>query len=123
IVTQTVLDLGLQDRFGRRRRKRLMDKLQNHFIFCGYGRVGRNASVEILRAGVPLVVIDRNEARTEQAQLAGALALTADSTRDDTLRAAGITRARGLISALATDADNLFVILSAKTLNPKLTVV
>jgi voltage-gated potassium channel len=123
IVTQTVLELGLQDRFGRRRRKRLMDKLQNHFIVCGYGRVGRNASVEILRAGVPLVVIDRNEARTEQAQLAGALALTADSTRDDTLRAAGITRARGLISALATDADNLFVILSAKTLNPKLTVV
>ena len=123
IVTQTVLELGLQDRFGRRRRKRLIDKLQDHFIICGYGRVGRNASREILRSGAPLVVIDRDEKRTEQAQLAGAHALMADSTRDDTLRAAGITRARGLISALATDADNLFVILSAKTLNPKLTVV
>ncbi len=123
IITQTVIELGLQDRFGRRRRKRLIDKLQDHFIICGYGRVGRNASAEILRAGAPLVVIDRMEARTEQAQLSGAYALLADSTRDDTLRAAGITRARGLISALATDADNLFVILSAKNLNPRLTVV
>ena len=123
IITQTVIELGLQDRFGRRRRKRLIDKLQDHFIICGYGRVGRNASAEILRAGAPLVVIDRMEARTEEAQLSGAYALLADSTRDDTLRAAGITRARGLISALATDADNLFVILSAKNLNPRLTVV
>jgi len=123
IITQIVIEMGLQDRFGRLRRKRLIDKLENHYIVCGYGRVGRNASQEILRAGEPLVVIDRLEARAEQAQLAGALSLMADSTRDDTLRAAGITRARGLVSALATDADNLFVILSAKTLNPKLTVV
>ncbi len=123
IITQTIIELGLQDRFGRRRRKRMIDQLHDHFIVCGYGRVGRNAAQEILRAGAPLVVIDRSEARTEQAQLSGALALMADSTRDETLRAAGIARARGLVSALATDADNLFVILSAKTLNPKLTVV
>ena len=95
IITQTVLELGLQDRFGRRRRKRLMDKLQNHFIVYGYGRVGRNAALEIMRTGAPLVVIDRNEARTEQAQLAGAYALMADSTRDDSLRAAGITPRAG----------------------------
>lgn len=123
IITQTIIEMGLQDRFGRIRRKRMLDQLQNHFIVCGYGRVGRNAAQEILRAGEQLVVIDRSEARTEQAQLSGALALMADSTRDETLRAAGISRARGLVSALATDADNLFVILSAKTLNPNLTVV
>ncbi|HXJ43667.1 MAG TPA: TrkA family potassium uptake protein, partial [Bryobacteraceae bacterium] len=71
----------------------------------------------------PFVVMDRNEARTEAARQAGMNILVADSTRDESLRQAGIARARGLVSALATDADNLFVILSAKTLNPNLTIV
>lgn len=122
-ATQTIIEFELQDHFGKRRRKRVIDKLKDHYIVCGFGRVGRHASFELLRTGVPFVVMDRNEARTEIARQAGMNVLVADSTRDESLRQAGITRARGLVSALATDADNLFVILSAKTLNPKLTVV
>ena len=122
-VTQTVIELEIQDFFGKRRRKRLIDNLENHIIVCGYGRVGRNASGQLKRAGAPVIVIDRNDERVQRALEAGHLAVVADSTRDETLREAGVTRARGLVSALATDADNLFVILSAKTLNPKLTVV
>ena len=122
-LTQTMIELELQGTFGRRRRKRLIDGLNEHFIICGYGRVGRHASYELMRTGVPFVIIDRSEQRAEAARKAGMNVVVADSTRDDSLRQAGIARARGLVSALATDADNLFVILSAKTLNPKLTVV
>jgi voltage-gated potassium channel len=122
-MTQTIIELQLQDRYGRRRIKRVIMQMKDHYIVCGFGRVGRNAAFELQRAGVPFLVIDRNEQRTDRATQAGMAALTADATRDETLREAGVTRARGFIAALATDAENVFVILSAKTLNPGLTVV
>ncbi|MDQ6665221.1 MAG: potassium channel protein, partial [Acidobacteriota bacterium] len=122
-VTQTIIELELQDHFGKRRIKRRIGKMENHVIVCGFGRVGRNASDELRSEGVPFLVIERNEERVDRAMQSGMLAVLADSTRDETLREAGVTRARGLIAALATDADNLFVLLSAKALNPKLTVV
>ena len=122
-ITHTMIELELRDHFGRRGRKQVIDKLKDHFIVCGYGRVGRHASLELLRTGALFVVVDRNEARVEMARQAGMNAMQGDSTRDDTLRKAGIDRAKGLVSALATDADNLFVILSAKQLNSRLTVV
>ena len=121
-MTQSIIELELGEYFGKRRNRRMIEKLEKHFIVCGYGRVGRNAAHELKRAGVPFVVVDREAERTERAIQAGMLAVTADSTRDETLRSVGVERARGLISALATDADNLFVILSAKNLNPKLFV-
>jgi len=121
-MTQSIIELELGEYFGKRRHKRMIDKLDRHFIICGYGRVGRNAAHELRRSGVPFVVVDRNPERAERAMQAGMLAVAADSTRDDTLHALGITRARGLVAALATDADNLFVILSAKNLNPQLYV-
>jgi len=121
-MTQSIIELELGEYFGKRRNRRMIEKLDKHFIVCGYGRVGRNAAHELKRAGVPFVVIDREPERVERAIQAGMLAVTADSTRDDTLRSVCVERARGLISALATDADNLFVILSAKNLNPKLFV-
>ena len=122
-MTQTIIELQLHDRYGERRKKRAIMKMKDHYIVCGFGRVGRNAAMELQRTGVPFLVIDRNEQRVERATQAGMLAMLADSTRDETLREAGVERARGFIAALATDADNVFVILSAKTLNPSLTVV
>jgi voltage-gated potassium channel len=122
-MTQTIIELELQDPFGKRRKKRMIDHLQNHFIVCGFGRVGRNASYEMQRANAPFLVIDRDEQRVAKAENAGMLAVVADATRDDSLREAGVLRAKGLIAALPSDAENLFIILSAKTLNPRLTVV
>jgi voltage-gated potassium channel len=122
-MTQTIIELELQDRFGKRRKKHMIDHLQNHFIVCGFGRVGRNASYEMQRANAPFLVIDRSEQRVAKAESAGMLAVVADATRDDSLREAGVLRAKGLIAALPSDAENLFIILSAKTLNPRLTVV
>jgi voltage-gated potassium channel len=122
-VTQTIIELELHDRYGKRRRKRLISQLHEHFIVCGFGRVGRNASYELQRANVPFLIIDRNEERVRRAAEAGMLAVLADATNDDDLREAGVLRARGLIAALPSDAENLFIILSAKTLNPRLNVV
>jgi voltage-gated potassium channel len=122
-LTQTIIELELQDRYGKRRRKRMISQLHDHFIVCGYGRVGRNASCELQRANVPFLVLDRSEQRVARASESGMLAVVADATNDDDLRQAGVLRARGLIAALPSDAENLFVILSAKTLNPGMLVV
>jgi voltage-gated potassium channel len=122
-MTQTIIELELQDRYGKRRKEQMIENLHDHFIVCGYGRVGRNAAYEFQRANAPFIVIDRNEQRVAKATDAGMLALIADATHDESLREAGVLRAKGLIAALPSDAENLFIILSAKTLNPRLTVV
>jgi voltage-gated potassium channel len=121
-MTQSLIELELGEYFGKRRTRRMIQNLDQHFIICGYGRVGRNAARELQRSGVPFVIVDLKPERVEKAMLAGMLAVVADATRDETLRSVSIERARGLITALATDADNLFVILSAKNLNRQLYV-
>lgn len=122
-MTQTIVELELGDRYGKRRKKRMIDNLQDHFIVCGFGRVGRSASAALQHMQAQIVVIDRKEERAERALHSGMLALAADATLDDTLRAAGVMRAKGLVASLPSDAENLFIILSAKTLNPGLKVV
>jgi len=119
-MTQTIIELELNQFFGKRRVRNMIEKLQGHIILCGFGRVGRGAAEELRKAGTPFVVIDHNDERVERAIKAGMLAVLADASRDETLRDVGITRAKGLIATLASDADNLFVVLSAKTLNPNL---
>jgi voltage-gated potassium channel len=121
-MTQTIIEMEFGDAIGKRRNKRMIEKLKDHYIICGYGRVGRGAASELAKAGVPFVIVDIDPERIERAMLAGLLGAVADSTRDETLRQVGIDRARGLVAALATDADNLFVLLSAKGLNPKIYV-
>ncbi len=121
-MTQTVIELELGEFFDKRRMKRMINKLDKHYIVCGYGRVGRAAARELQQAGVPLLVIDKNPERVERALRAGLSALVGDSTRDEMLEQAGVKRARGLVAALSTDADNVFLILSAKTQNPLLHV-
>lgn len=122
VLTQAMIELELSGYLQKRRRRRMIDNLKSHFIVCGYGRVGRSASEELKKSGVPILVVDRNEERVERALQAGLLAVAADSTRDEVLRDVGIDRARGLIAALATDADNTYLILTAKALNPLLPV-
>lgn len=121
-MTQTIIEWQFGEVFEKRRTRRMIDKLQNHYIVCGFGRVGRGAAAELKRAGVPFVVVDQNPDKVERAVLAGMLATVGDSTRDEVLLQLRITHAKGLIAALATDADNLFVTLSAKSLNPLMSV-
>ncbi|MCC7153515.1 MAG: potassium channel protein [Bryobacterales bacterium] len=122
-MTHTIIEVQFGNLVEKRRTRRMIDRLVNHYIICGYGRVGRGAAEEMKQSGVPFVIVDRSEEKTERAMHAGFLAVQADATRDETLRGVHIGRARGLIAALATDADNLFVVMSAKTLNNKIRVV
>jgi voltage-gated potassium channel len=121
-MTQSIIELEFGDAFNKRRTKRMIDNLKDHYIICGYGRVGRGAAEELRHAGVPFVVVDIAADRVERAILSGLVAVAADSTRDETLRQVHVERARGLVAALSTDADNLFVLLSAKGLNPNIYV-
>jgi voltage-gated potassium channel len=119
-MTQTAIELELNQFFGKRRTRNMIEKLEGHYIVCGFGRLGRGAADELKRGGVPFVVIDRDEERVESAMKLGMLGLAADASSDDVLREAGIAKAKGLIATLASDADNLFLILSAKSLNTRL---
>ena len=119
-MTQTAIELELNQYFGKRRVKNMIEKLEGHYIVCGFGRLGRGAADELRRSGVPFVVIDKDEERVERAMKLGMLSVAADASSDDALRDVGIGRARGLIATLSTDADNLFLILSAKSLNSRL---
>ncbi len=119
-MTQTIIELELNQFFGKRRTKSMIEKLDGHIILCGFGRVGRGAADELRRAAIPFLVIDSSEDKVERAIREGMLAVLADASRDGTLRDAGIDRAKGLIATLATDADNLFLVLTARTLNSRL---
>ena len=100
-----------------------VDELRGHFVLCGYGRVGSTVARELVHDGEPLVVIDVNPASLERARDDGHLVVQGDATEDATLRAAGIDRARGLITTIDSDAQNVYVILSARAINPDLFVV
>src|SRR5580692_8163780 len=121
-MTQVIIELELTQFFGKRRTRKMIDKLEDHIIVCGFGRVGRGAAHELQRAGVPFLIVDKSEDRVEWAIRDGMLGVLADATDDETLRHAGVLRAKGLIATLQSDADNLFVILSAKALKPDLQV-
>jgi voltage-gated potassium channel len=111
---------------GRREAKRMADavkKLSGHYILCGFGRVGLTVARELVHAGRKVVVIDILPESLARARREGFLEVEGDATEEATLKAAGIERATGLITTIDSDAHNVYVILSARALNPKLFVV
>jgi len=122
-VSAFLIEGAVRDIYRRRRMEKAIAGLQDHIVVCGFGRLGREAVYELDRMAVPFVVIESNPDAVAELQTAGILHLQEDATTDAGLEAAGIERARGLISALASDADNLYVTLSARGLNPKLFIV
>lgn len=100
-----------------------MEALRDHFIICGYGRVGRRVADEFREAGAPFVVVDYSQRAVEAAKADGALCIAGNGTNDDDLREAGVERARGLVAASDDDADNLYIALSARSVNPDLLIV
>lgn len=122
VLTTSMVEMQFGELLGRRKIKRMIDTLKNHFIVCGVGRVGRGAAEEFHRSGVPFVIVDDDPQRLDWAVKQNMLIIQGDATKDETLREAGIERARGVVCALATDADNLFLTISAKSLNQKLSI-
>jgi voltage-gated potassium channel len=113
----------LQARWAVRRRERMLEDLTNHFIVCGFGRIGQIVAHEFMRQNVPLVVIEHDPERMQAAIDMGYLAVEADASSEEVLKRVGIGRARGFIAAVSTDADNVFAILTARLLRPDLFII
>jgi voltage-gated potassium channel len=109
--------------FERRRRFRVLQNLRGHHIVCGYGRMGREAVSQLRRRGLRVAVIEQSPRALQGLARTNIPFVEGNATQDDVLRAAGIERAQGLIAAVGTDEDNLFVVLSARLLNPTLYIV
>lgn len=109
--------------WAERRRKRMIESLRDHYIVCGYGRVGRRIAEEFRDAGVPFVVLDFNPEVLAMAQERGEAYVEGSGTHDDDLRKAGLERARGLVAASDSDVDNLYITLSARAARPELQIV
>ena len=120
---QFLMEGELASLLGVRRMKGRIDSLRDHYILCGFGRVGTEIAHEFSARDVPFVVVESNPAPISRAQAGGHLVLDGDATSDAVLREAGIERARGLLAASDSDADNTFIILTAKALRPDLYVV
>jgi voltage-gated potassium channel len=118
-----VVENGLQHRWERRWTQRMLDKITDHFIVCGYGRIGSVMVDEFERQGVPYVVIDRDPARIAMAKARGSLVVDGDASSEETLKQAGLNRAKAFIAALSTDAENVYAILSARLTSPGLYII
>ncbi len=123
-IGATVVDVQLRRILGRRRMDKNIDTLRDHFVICGMGRMGSTMCRHLAARRQPFVVIDRDEARLEEAGRAnGWLYVHGDATDDQVLLAAGIERARSVATVLPTDADNVYVVLSVRMLSPKVQII
>ncbi len=123
LLATLVVEGGLHLRFEQRRIRRMIDELQDHFILCGYGRIGSTIAQELRTQGVPFVVVDRSPDRVHEIIASGMLGVEADASREEVLLRLGIERARALIAAVGTDAENVYAVLTARGLAPQLFIV
>lgn len=117
------VESGITHRWEQRRRSRMIDDLRGHFIVCGYGRIGRIIVEELERQAIPFVVVERNPELVHGVLERGVLAVAADASSEDVLRRVHIERARGLIAAVGTDAENVYTVLTARLLRRDLFIV
>ena len=122
-IVQYLIEGQITNIWGIRRMKDNIAKIKDHIIICGYGQVGREVALTLKSEGVPFVVIDQNQETITKAAGDGQLYVQGNATRDDILDEAGIQRARGLVAAVGSDADNIFITLSARGLRSDLLIV
>lgn len=121
--TEAIVQGHFQAGFRLQQRRKIMDALTNHYIICGFGRTGRQVATEFSIEGIPFIIVDSNEISIENAQRLGYVTFQGDATLDQVLLQVGIERAKCLIAALPSDAENLYTVLSAKTLAPNLRTI
>jgi voltage-gated potassium channel len=121
-LASALLEFELLKFFGRRRMVREISRLNNHVIICGAGRVGRSVARELLSRPAPFLIIENNPEKLLKLDPTW-LVMNADATQEHTLRDARIENASGLVAATTTDAINIYIILTARSLNPKLKII
>jgi voltage-gated potassium channel len=122
-IVQSIVQSELIETFGQRRQSRKVSKMRDHYIVCGSGRVGSHLVKDLQRSNHPFVVLDRDAQRAAEFSRHGVNVLVRDATLEETLREVGVEKARGLAACLPDDADNVYVVLTARDLNPDLHIV
>jgi voltage-gated potassium channel len=122
-IIQFLVEGSIRTVLGRRKLDTQIKKLKGHYIICGYGRIGRVLARFLVEKYIDVVVIERSERRVQKMDEDGVLYLVGEANDEAVLERAGVHVARGLITAVATDADNVFLVLIAKQLNPDLFIV
>ncbi len=122
-VVQFMVEGQIRTILGRRRLDKKIDRLKNHYIICGYGRIGSVLCKNITRKPIDLVVIEKNQNISHIMDEDGVLYITGNAADEKILIRAGIKRAKSLIAVLATDIDNVFLVLTARQLNPDLYII
>ena len=122
-IVQSIVQLELISTFGQRRLSRRMSKLHDHYIICGSGRVGSHLVRDLMRDNLQFVVIEKDQQRAAEFSQLGVSVLVNDATLEESLREVGVEHARGLAACLPDDADNVYVVLTARDLNPQLHIV
>jgi voltage-gated potassium channel len=122
-IVQSVVQSELISTFGQRRLSKRMSKLRDHYIICGSGRVGSHLVRDLLRSNESFVVIEKDQERAAEFSQRGISVLVGDATLEECLREVGVQHARGLAACLPNDADNVYVVLTARDLNPNLRIV
>ncbi len=120
---QLMLEGQIRNILGRRKMSKKIQEIKDHYIVCGYGKVGQQIYNEFSSRQVFCTVVEKDPETVEKAIREGTLVIQGDSTEDSVLEEAGIKRARGLISAVASESDNVYISLSARVLNPKIFIV
>ena len=123
VLAQAVIQSEFIEAFGINRKTREMEKLENHFIVCGAGRVGRRIIRSLQKEKCPFVLLERDEKKIAEFENDNLHILVGDATLEENLIRAGVQRAKGLASCLADDADNVYVVLTARGLNNNLHIV
>lgn len=123
VLAQAVIQSEMVEAFSRRRRVKEMEKLEGHYIVCGAGRVGRRIIRNLQDQGLPHVVIESSETKMGEIDSPLSFLMIGDATSEENLIDAGVKRARGLASCLPDDAANVYVVLTARGLNPNLHIV
>ncbi len=122
-MTQTVVEGKLREVMGRRSQMRRIRALKDHYIICGYGRIGALVADMLREQAQKVVVVENSEEVTRHLEEENVLYVLGSATEDEALFAAGIDRARGLVATVSSDADNVFIVLSAKQIRPDLLVI
>lgn len=122
-ISQLVVEGRIYKYLGRRRVRKTIARMSGHCIICGFGRIGSVVARELMAEGMDLVVIENDPATIEMLEAEGIMHLSGDATSDDLLREAGIEQAKSLVASLSLDSANVYVVLSARQLNPGLTII
>ena len=123
VFATVVVEGGWSKYLGQWRLTRMIDNLTDHYVVCGYGRIGSMIASEFKRQKTPFVVVDRKAERVAEANRRGHLAAEGDASREDTLRRLGIDRARGLVAVVGTDAENVYAVLTARVMKTDLFII